>query len=235
VKANLVLGIETSGRSTGLALVENGRVVAELTGDSDCGHNEVLMPLLDRLLREAGVAPDRLAGIGVDVGPGMFTSLRVGVSTAKGLAIARRIPVVGVGSLWALARTARPAMDRVLSVIDARKSQVYAALYLAGEPALSPAVLSPAELASAVASSPAIEAPIYAAGNGTAICAPPLAAVGIEVEPSDVTSPAPAVIAFAAAERIAGARADSLAAVEPRYLRRTDAELVREKKLAKKG
>jgi len=231
MNAGLVLGIETSGKSTGLALATAGRVVAELVEDSGCGHNEALMLLLDRLLNDTGVSVSQLAGIGVDIGPGMFTSLRVGLSTAKGLAIAHRIPVVGLGSLWGLACTARPDLGRVLALINARKQQVYAALYLEGEAAIPPSVMNPGELASAAVGVLSERTSLVAAGNGTGICAAPFAAVGVRLDASGTEAPSAGVIAIRGRTRIAQARADDLASLEPLYLRRTDAELNREQKL----
>jgi tRNA threonylcarbamoyladenosine biosynthesis protein TsaB len=228
---SLVLGIETSGTSTGLALAARGKVVAELVENSTCGHNEVLLPLLDRLLESADVTVRDIAGVGVDIGPGMFTSLRVGTSTAKGLALARRVPVVGVGALWSLARTARPTLDGVLAVVDARKHQVYAALYLDRRQTIPPSVLSPTRLLSEVGAVVPQLAKLVVAGSGAAVCAAGLTAAGIEHEPSGVETPSPGVIAAEASERIAQGEVDPIASLEPLYLRRTDAELTREQKL----
>ncbi len=227
----LILGIETSGAATGLALSDSGKVVSELVEHSNCGHNEVLMPLLDRLLRDAGVTARDLSGIGVDIGPGMFTSLRVGASTAKGLAVTRGIPVVGVASLRALARTAQPDLRRVLSLIDARKHQVYAALYLGGRPAIPPSVMDPEQLVSEVKSNLQEPSGLAVAGNGTGICAGLLAAGGIGLVSTGIEYPSPAVVALEAGERIDKGLAEDLTAVEPVYLRRTDAELAREKQV----
>ena len=235
MNTTLVLGIETSGTSTGLALAASGKVVAELVERSICGHNEVLMPLLDQLLKEAGVKVRDLSGVGVDVGPGMFTSLRVGTSTAKGLAVAHRLPIVGVSTLWSLARTARPTLDGVLSLIDARKHQVYAALYLEGKPAIPPSVMSPEELVSKVGSMPSGRASLVVAGNGAGICADLLVAAGIELVLSGIEIASPRVVALEAGERIARGQVDEVAALEPLYLRRTDAELAREQKLRPKA
>ena len=234
MNSGLVLGIETSGKTTGLALVDSGRVVAEMVEDSDCGHNEVLMPLLDRLLRGAGVKVGELSGIGVDMGPGMFTALRVGTSTAKGLAIAHRTPIVGLSSLWGLARTVAANLDGVLAVIDARKQQVYTALYLDGKAAIQPSVMNPGELVSEVARILSGRTSLVAAGNGTGICADLFAAAGIEIEATGVEVPSPGVIAIEAGERIAKGQVDDIASLEPLYLRRTDAELTREQKLGPK-
>ena len=199
---------------------------------SSCGHNEVLMPLLDRLLKGAGVNVRDLSSIGVDIGPGMFTSLRVGTSTAKGLAVAHRIPIVGLSSLWGIARTALPTLDGVLPVIDARKHQVYVALYLDGQPAIPPSVRSPEELVSEVGSVLQRRSSIAVAGNGASLCAELFAAAGIGLEPTGIETPSPGVVALEAGERIARGLADDVAVIEPLYLRRTDAELVREQKLS---
>ncbi|MBN2465591.1 tRNA (adenosine(37)-N6)-threonylcarbamoyltransferase complex dimerization subunit type 1 TsaB [candidate division WOR-3 bacterium] len=230
-KPRMVLGIETCGKSTGLALVDSGKAIAELVEDSSCSHNEVLMPLLDRLLKDAGVKISELAGIGVDIGPGMFTSLRVGVATAKGLAVAHRIPIVGLGSLWGLARTALPSLDGVLAVIDARKQQVYAALYLDGQTPFPPVVATPGELATEVDKALSGRISLVTAGDGVPLCFEFLSAARIEHEPSGVETPSPGVIAAEASERIAQAEVDPIASLEPLYLRRTDAELTREQKL----
>ncbi len=234
MSVGLVLGIETSGRSTGLALADSGKVIAKMVEDSSCSHNEVLMPLLDRLLRGAGVEASQLSGIGVDIGPGMFTALRVGTSTAKGIAIARRIPIVGVSSLWALARTALPTLDGVISLMDARKHQVYAALYLGGQAAFAPAVMNPEDLVSEVGKMTG-RASLVGAGTGTGICADLFAAAGISLEAIGVEVPSPGVVAIEAGERIAGCQADDITSLEPLYLRRTDAELTREQKLGPKN
>jgi tRNA threonylcarbamoyladenosine biosynthesis protein TsaB len=167
----------------------------------------------------------------VNIGPGMFTSLRVGVSTAKGLAIAHRIPIVGLSSLWGLASTALPSLDGVLAVIDARKHQVYAALYMGGKTPFPPAVIAPEELALAAGKALRGRTGIVAAGDGTSLCADLFAAAGIRLEPSGIAVPSPGVIAVEAGRRIALDEADDIATLEPLYLRRTDAELTRERKL----
>jgi len=171
----------------------------------------------------------------VDIGPGMFTSLRVGLSTAKGLAVAHRIPVKGVNTLWSLARTARGDMNSVLSVVDARKHQVYAALYLEGRPAIPPSVMDPEQLVSEVRTMLPERTSLVVAGSGASVCADLFAVAGLELQMSDIEIPSPGVVALEAAERIAGGMADDVAAIEPLYLRRTDAELAREQKLKPNG
>ena len=122
-------------------------------------------------------------------------------------------------------------MDRVLSLIDARKQQVYAALYLDGRAVIQPAVMNPEELVSEARSVLPSGTSLVVAGNGAGICADLFAAAGVELELTGIESPSPGVVAIEAGERIEKRLADDLAAVEPLYLRRTDAELTREQKL----
>jgi tRNA threonylcarbamoyladenosine biosynthesis protein TsaB len=193
-------------------------------------HNEVILPLLKELFDEAGLAPADLAAIGVTIGPGMFTSLRVGLSAAKGLAVAHGIPVKGIGTLPGLAASVTPART-VLALVDARKSEVYAALYDGSSEALAPCVVSPSALPDILRSTISDSRfPIALAGSGTHLCLDALNSAGITAEDSDVRYPSAAAVARLADERIQSEGRDDTSRLEPLYLRRTDAELNRERR-----
>lgn len=98
-----VLGFETSGRLTGVALASGERLLAECAVDLAVGREELLLALAADLLARYGIAAKELARIGVSLGPGSFTGIRVGVAAAQALAFAGGIPVVGVPSHQALA------------------------------------------------------------------------------------------------------------------------------------
>ncbi|MEO0005510.1 MAG: tRNA (adenosine(37)-N6)-threonylcarbamoyltransferase complex dimerization subunit type 1 TsaB, partial [candidate division WOR-3 bacterium] len=89
------LGLETSGRTTGLALVKDKRVVWEKRTPNEVSHNESLLPLIDTAFAQTEIKLNELTGICLTIGPGMFTSLRVGLSVTKGLAVARGLLVKG--------------------------------------------------------------------------------------------------------------------------------------------
>src|SRR5512138_896658 len=125
----LVLGIETSTRQGGAALVGDEGLVSEYTLNVEVTHSERLLPAIDRMLHDAGATLATLGGLAVSIGPGSFTGLRIGLSTAKGLAYATGLPVVGVPSLEALAWAVPAARWPVCAVLDARKQEVYAALF----------------------------------------------------------------------------------------------------------
>jgi tRNA threonylcarbamoyladenosine biosynthesis protein TsaB len=129
-----VLGIEAATSVCGAALVRNGAVIGESSLVAPQLHSEKLLSLVDGLLRSAGMPVKELGGIACSAGPGSFTGLRIGLSVAKGLAYAAELPLAAVPTLEALAlrsvRDGRLASGgRVLAALDARRDEVYAALY----------------------------------------------------------------------------------------------------------
>lgn len=220
------LGLETSGTSTAAALIDGNRVLAEAV-ETGTAHNEVLLPLVARLFSATATTPAGLAGIGVTIGPGMFTSLRVGLATAKALAIAHSIPLAGVDTFAALAASVGAADTTILAVVDARKQQVYAALIAGSNRLLGPLIATPAELAARVAEAVRDGHRILVAGSGSALCLPLLVKAGLAADDSGVGLPSAAAVGRLARTRIGEGRADEVGRLEPLYLRRTDAELVR--------
>ena len=132
----LILSIETAISVCSVALHDKqGRLVAIAELFQENIHAQKLMPLIEALLQQSGVGRDELCAVAVSSGPGSYTGLRIGVSTAKGLAYALGIPLIGVDTLDALARRAIPfieADDLVVPMIDARRMEVYCKV-LSGE------------------------------------------------------------------------------------------------------
>lgn len=124
-----LLALETSTLAGGVALLDDERVVGEYLLDVRVTHSERLMPAIDRLLRDAGWTVANLDGLAVAVGPGSFTGLRIGLSTAKGLAWARGIPAAPVPTLDALSASLPFCALPVCPVLDARKGEVYCSRY----------------------------------------------------------------------------------------------------------
>ena len=125
----LILGIETSTKTGGVALVSERGVVAAYTLNIEVTHSERLMATVDRVLSDSGTAFSAVDGFAVSIGPGSFTGLRIGVATVKGLAFTTGRPVAAVPSLQALAWNLPLSAHPVCPLFDARKQQVYAALY----------------------------------------------------------------------------------------------------------
>jgi tRNA threonylcarbamoyladenosine biosynthesis protein TsaB len=227
MSSGLFLGIDSSGTRTGIAIALGENTLAEETTDGST-HNEVMLALLETALRKGDAALADLCGIGVTIGPGMFTSLRVGLATAKALCLTHAIPLKGVNTLTALARTTGEKEQPVLAVVDARKQQVYAAAYRREEPVLEPCVVVPEEL-------PALLRPALTDDAALVICgaadlvAGELSRAGIPTAVSETEFPSPAVVARLAGQFIEAGSSDDPAALVPLYLRKTDAELTREK------
>jgi tRNA threonylcarbamoyladenosine biosynthesis protein TsaB len=143
-----VLGIETSSRRGSVALWENGRLVASLAHEQPHAHAERMLPLVNSVLAEAGWGRGSLDRVAAGIGPGSFTGLRVGLALAQGLALGLGRPLVGVPSLRSMARAVpRTVPGARCAVIDARRGEVFCALYGAEGAELGTAVAWPRESA----------------------------------------------------------------------------------------
>jgi tRNA threonylcarbamoyladenosine biosynthesis protein TsaB len=124
-----VLGIDTSTSCGSIGLVEGERILCEYSLEGKASHSERVLKTVHRILEDSNVAVGDVDGFAVSVGPGSFTGLRIGVSAAKGLAFATGKPVGGVSTLDALAQNVRYCPYLICPVLDARKGEVYTALY----------------------------------------------------------------------------------------------------------
>lgn len=131
-----VLGIEAATPVAGVAVVEDGRVLAERLVNNCRTHSVNLLPMIKAVLEEAGLTQQQVGAVAVSSGPGSFTGLRIGLTTAKTLAWAWQVPVVGVSTLDALAFPLAPQGQLVCPILNARKNEVYARVYrgFEGEP-----------------------------------------------------------------------------------------------------
>jgi tRNA threonylcarbamoyladenosine biosynthesis protein TsaB len=128
----VLLALETSGPCGSIALVTGRECLGEYTLQSKLTHSRRLLAGIDWLLGEAGLAWGQIGGIAISLGPGSFTGLRIGLSTAKGLAMATGAPLLGVSALDGLAAQLAHAAVPICPVLDARKKEVYAAFYRNG-------------------------------------------------------------------------------------------------------
>lgn len=135
----IVLGLDTCLDACSAAVIDGETVLAARSEPMARGHQERLAPLVRELMLEAGLAFDRLDRVGVTVGPGSFTGLRVGLSFAKGLGAALSIPVIGIGALEALAAG---RLGTVFSVLNAKRDQVYLQAFADGVPTMAPDALT---------------------------------------------------------------------------------------------
>ena len=126
---NLILALETSGRHGSVALLREGKLLASGKIAAHQRTAAAMTPLIADVMRSAGLALQAIDLVGVTVGPGSFTGLRVGVTTAKTLAYALKCQVIGVNTLDVIARQAPPSAMSVRVVVDAQRQQLFAAHY----------------------------------------------------------------------------------------------------------
>ncbi|MCR5148150.1 MAG: tRNA (adenosine(37)-N6)-threonylcarbamoyltransferase complex dimerization subunit type 1 TsaB [Eubacterium sp.] len=124
-----ILGIDSSGMTASVALAADDILMAEFTINNKRTHSETLLPMIDKMLDTVGVEPSELTAVAIASGPGSFTGLRIGAATAKGLALALDIPVVAVPTLEGLAYNLAGDKRLIVSVMDARRNEVYAGAY----------------------------------------------------------------------------------------------------------
>lgn len=147
----IVLGIESATPVAGVAVVNGDIILAERMINNQRTHSVNLLPMIKAAIEEAGITPGDLDGIAVSSGPGSFTGLRIGMSTAKTLAQVWGLPLVGVSTLDSLAYPLTGLKDLICPVLNARKNEVYASIYdcSGGFPDRihGPVAVSPEELA----------------------------------------------------------------------------------------
>lgn len=125
----MILGIETAVERVGVAVGDSRAVTAAASLTSDRRHAESLTPMIRFVLDQAALSTADLSAVAVDAGPGLFTGMRVGIAAAEALGWALEIPVVGVCSLDVVAMNAAASRDTVAVALDARRGEVYWALY----------------------------------------------------------------------------------------------------------
>lgn len=225
----MLLAVDTATSQVGVALGSDDAVVAEVRLVQGRRHAEQLAPAISYVLREAGVTVEQLSAVAVGIGPGLFTGVRVGVTTAKVVAHTLGVPVVPVPSLDLVAHPLRVAGRPVVAVIDARRGEIYWAAYRPVRGGLERTgdyrVGSPDELASELSS--ASGGPAWlAAGEGALRYGARLAPLeSVDLAPPAFSFPSPSALLEVASERRRRGEGEAAHAVRPLYLRKTDAEL----------
>ncbi len=232
-----ILAIETATELVGVAVGDEHGVQASLWATGRRRHTETLAPAITQLLAHADLSVGDIDVIAVDHGPGLFTGLRVGVATAKGMAQGLGVPVIGLSGLAVLARAAEDVghIGTVVSVIDARRGEVFVATYSVGTKSASvglveldaPAVASPEELAKHVAQQASGHGPLLVVGDGALRYRDALLGLeDVRIAGPSLAAPPPAMLATLATEELeAGRVAQPAGAVQPFYLRQADAQI----------
>lgn len=126
----LILNIETATKNCSVSISKNGNLIAlKEINNGNYSHAEMLHPYIDQVLKEASITIEQLNAIAVSKGPGSYTGLRIGVSAAKGLCFALNIPLISINTLTSLAHKISEKTGYIVPMIDARRMEVYAAIF----------------------------------------------------------------------------------------------------------
>ncbi|NOR23222.1 MAG: tRNA (adenosine(37)-N6)-threonylcarbamoyltransferase complex dimerization subunit type 1 TsaB [Desulforhopalus sp.] len=226
----LILSMDTATPCSAVALTsgtrKDGRVIASLSLTGNVTHSRRLFTAIDYLMKEAAVDWTSIAGIGVSLGPGSFTGLRIGMATAKGLAAAAGKALLGVSTLDSLAaKCVTPYL--ICTVLDARKKEVYAAFYRCNGNGLSErvsdmTVMAPEKLACSISE------PVIMVGDGAMVYRhlfKRLLREKVIFAPSQLHEPSASSLGLLAGEMLDLGEQLDVADAVPVYIRSSDAEL----------
>jgi tRNA threonylcarbamoyladenosine biosynthesis protein TsaB len=224
----LVLGIETATAQVSVAIGGHEGVIALFEVARGRHHAEALVPSIDFVCRQAEIELSEIGVVAVDVGPGLFTGMRVGIAAAKAIAQARRIPMIGISSLDLLAFVQRQTDRLVVPVIDARRGEVYYAAYRAVpggvQRVAGPTVASPDDLAGDLV---ARGSEVLLVGDGANLYRSQIAGAVTKVDFADQASPYPSAAPLVRLAHAKAMREDWVqpSELEPMYLRKPDAQI----------
>jgi len=224
-----ILSIDTTSVAGSVALSEGEALIAQEQQGASGTHSEKLIASIDHLLEVAAWDRTDIEGIAVAVGPGSFTGLRIGLATAKGLAMALGLPLAGASSLQSLALNGRGFEGVVVPLIDARRGEIYASAARVAPDGtmhimMEECVLPPGELLERLSG---IKGELLLVGDGAIAYGETLSSgLGSRARIAGGSQVRPQAINLAAltVERLA-AGGDDLASVGPNYIRRSDAEI----------
>ena len=233
----LILAFETSAKAASVALLDEHKLLGESYQNTGLTHSQTLMVMAQDLLKQCGKTVSDITAVAVAEGPGSFTGVRIGVAAAKGMSWGAELPCYGVSTLEAMAQSLGAWQGYVCPCMDARRSQVYNALFYVNHGKLEritqDRAIALAELAEELK---ALEGPVFLVGDGAKLCHQTLK----ETVPSLVLPPEhrqhqrAVGVAMLAAEKIAAGEQGDGNALTPNYLRLSQAERERLEREQKK-
>ena len=233
----LILALETSAKAASVALLEGDKLLSESYQNTGMTHSQTLMVMAEDMLKQCGKTAKDVDAVAVAEGPGSFTGVRIGVAAAKGFAWGREIPCYGVSTLEAMAQSLGIYDGYICPVMDARRSQVYNALFESDRGEITrireDRAISQDDLAEDVKK---LEKPVFLVGDGSILCYNTL----LERVPSLVLPPEHRMhqravgVGIIAARQIRAGISGDAAALTPNYLRLSQAERERMEREQKK-
>lgn len=229
----LILAFETSAKAASVALHDGTRLLGETYQNTGLTHSQTLMVMAEDLLKQCGKRSSDVTAVAVAEGPGSFTGVRIGVAAAKGFSWGAALPCCGVSTLEAMAVSLGAYDGYVCPVMDARRSQVYNALFRVKNGNLerirADRAISLADLGQELKN---LDQPIFLVGDGSILCYHTLcdAVPGLVLPPESRMHQRAVGVAILACRQIAAGKNCDGAALTPNYLRLSQAERERMEK-----
>lgn len=233
----LILAFETSAKAASVALLEDGKLLGEGYQNTGLTHSQTLLVMAENLLSQCGKTVSDITATAVAAGPGSFTGVRIGVAAAKGFAWGRGIPCYGVSTLEAMAEGMGAYQGYLCPCMDARRSQVYNALFYVNHGSLTrlkeDRAISLAELGAELKN---LREPIFLVGDGSILCYNTLSeSVPKLVLPAEHRMHQRAGgVALAAQKKAAAGDPGDANTLTPNYLRLSQAERERAERMNRK-
>ena len=223
-----LLAFESSAKAASTALLSDGCLLAEYTQNSGQTHSRTLMELAKNMLSGCDLTPQDIDAVAVAAGPGSFTGVRIGMACAKGFAWGRQLPLYGVSTLEAMVRGAACADGVYCACMDARKGQIYNAVFDWTAGALLRRTEDRAIAISELLQS--MPGPVYLVGDGAKLVFDTLIDENLPLQllPEHLRQQRASGVALAAMEKIAAGEPGDAAALTPNYLRQAQAERTRQ-------
>ena len=234
----LIFAFETSAKAASVALLEDGKLLGESYQNTGLTHSQTLMVMAEDLLKQCGKAVSDLTAVAVAAGPGSFTGVRIGVAAAKGLSWGAELPCYGISTLEAMAENLGIYQGYVCPCMDARRSQVYNALFYVNqgvpERVCEDRAIALSDLRADLKEK---EDPIYLVGDGAVLAYKALSAdiPNLILPPEHRQHQRAVGVALVAAKKIANREPGDGSALEPNYLRLSQAERERLEKENRHG
>ena len=223
----LILAFETSAKAGSVALLQEGRLLAESYQNTGLTHSQTLLSMAETMIKSCNLTPQDVKAVAVAAGPGSFTGVRIGVAAAKGFAWGLEIPCCGVSTLEAMAENLGIYEGTVVCTMDARRSQVYNAIFRAEKGNLSrltpDRAISLAELGEELGK---ISGPIYLVGDGSNLTYQTLkdSLPDLILPPEHRLHQRAAGVAIAAERMLQNGEICNAESLQPNYLRLSQAE-----------
>lgn len=225
----MLLAIDTSSLVLSCALAEKDHIIAEWTVQRKLTHSEQLIPHMNEMMEEAGVAKSDITGIATAIGPGSFTGLRIGLATAKMMSYIWKVPMVGVDTLEALAWNMAGSQAFILPLLDAQRNNVYAALYGAFDNLWLEEKETVASIDDVISAAVSHGGPIIAVGECADKYKEKLLAAGIKLAPAHNRLARAGSVALAGLRKLENGEKSDPLSILPNYIRRSEAEVLWEK------